>query len=131
MAATKEHPRRLTLRLTDGDLAEVHRAARARGTSVQRFVLDLVHEAVSRDASTPPVLDSWEAIEALQRRMADGTASEADRHAFVAGADPELTDEDRAWLDAPIDEPIRDEWTGMDEHEYVELFGGPREESDE
>jgi hypothetical protein len=102
MAATKEHERRLTLRLKDGDLADVHRAARARGTSVQRFVLDVVLEAVSRE-DEPPVLDSWDAVRALQDRMANGTASEADRYAFVHSFDDyELTDEDRGWLDADL-----------------------------
>ena len=104
MAATKEYERRLTLRLSDSDLADVHRAARAHGTSVQRFVLDLVHEAVGRSDTTTPELDSWAAIRALQHRLATGTATAGDHAAFAEAMseNAEPTDEDRVWLDADL-----------------------------
>ncbi|GAA4838883.1 hypothetical protein GCM10023221_15500 [Luteimicrobium xylanilyticum] len=103
MAATKEHERRLTLRLSEHELDELHRAADANGTSLQMYVLGLVHKDLRRREDQQPTLNSWEAIRSLQQRMANGTASKAEREAFYAGFDGyELTDEDREWLDADL-----------------------------
>lgn len=95
--------RQVTLRVDPTELETLHQEAHRSGTSIQKYLLRLVAADVDRHQNTPPTLTTEADRRALCERIADGTATTADRAAWDAAfTDYEPTAEDRQWLDADL-----------------------------